>query len=171
MVWSTPLCGRVSSVKLKRKQVTKQKILGLISLISKTNISNISEISFSWKWLTPIAFPVSIIQLPFRKDARYGSNVPNCYLKTKAKYEQGKNYFSDEVNKVFQKPYHSFRILPNVSMKYCSVSIVKTLLMYRVCITKRPREILQRLTDFWIKKNNILRLYECSGLSESAACY
>ena len=143
----------------------------LISLISKTNISNISEISFSWKWLTPIAFPVSIIQLPFRKDARYGSNVPNCYLKTKAKYEQGKNYFSDEVNKVFQKPYHSFRILPNVSMKYCSVSIVKTLLMYRVCITKRPREILQRLTDFWIKKNDILRLFECLELSESTACY
>ena len=75
------------------------------------------------------------------------------------------------MNKVFQKPWHSFRILPNVSMKYCSMSIVKTLLMYKVCITKRPREILQRLTDFWIKKNDILRLFECLELSESTACY
>ena len=66
---------------------------------------------------------------------------------------------------------HSFRILPDVSMKYCSMSIVKTLLMYRVCITERPREILQRLTDFWIKKNDILRLFECLELSESTACY
>ena len=95
MVWSTPLCGRVSSVKLKRKQVTKQKILGLISLISKTNISNISEISLSWKWLTPIVFAVWIIQLPSRKGTRYGFNVPDCYLKTKAKYEQDKKYFTD----------------------------------------------------------------------------
>ena len=38
--------------------------------------------------------------------------------------------------------------------------------MYKVCITKRPREILQRLTDFWIKKNDILRLFECLELSE-----
>ena len=75
------------------------------------------------------------------------------------------------MNKVFQKPWHSFRILPNVPMKYCSMSIVKTLLIYRVCITKRPREILQRLTDFWIKKNDILRLFECLELSESTACY
>ena len=56
-------------------------------------------------------------------------------------------------------------------MKYCSMSTVKTLLMYEVCITKRPREILQRLTDFWIKKNDILRLFECLELSESTACY
>ena len=28
----------------------------------------------------------------------------------------------------------------------------KTLVMYRVCITKRPREIWHHLTDFWIKK-------------------
>ena len=75
------------------------------------------------------------------------------------------------MNKVIQKPWHSFRILPNVSMKYCSMSIVKTLLMYKVCITKRPREILQRLTDFWIKKNDILRLFECLELSQSTGCY
>ena len=51
----------------------------------------------------------------------------------------------DYVNKVFQKHRHSFRILPNVSikgqLKYCSMSIEKTLLMYRACINKRPREI------------------------------
>ena len=75
------------------------------------------------------------------------------------------------MNKVFQEPWHSFTILPNVSVKYCSMSIVKTSLMYRICITKRPREILQRLTDFWIKKNDILRLFECLELSQSTACY
>ena len=95
MVWSNPPCGRASRVKIKRKPVTKQKLWGLISIISKTNISNISEISFSWKWLTPIVFAVWIIQLPSRKGTRYGFNVPNCYLKTKAKYEQDKKYFSD----------------------------------------------------------------------------
>ena len=74
------------------------------------------------------------------------------------------------MKKVFQKPWHSFRILPNVSLKYCSMSVVKTLLMYKVCITKKTREILQRLTDFWIKKNDIFRLFECLELSESTAC-
>ena len=69
------------------------------------------------------------------------------------------------MNKVFRNPWHSFRILPNVSLKYCS------LLIYKVCITQRPREILQCLTDFWIKKNDILRLFECLELSESTACY
>ena len=90
-----PLCGRASRVKIKIKQVTKQKLWGLISLISKTNISNVFEISFSWKWLTPIVYVVLIIQLPSRKGARYVFNVPNCYLKTIAKYEQDKKYFSD----------------------------------------------------------------------------
>ena len=44
--------------------------------------------------------------------------------------------------------------------------------MYRVCITKIPREIFDRqhLTDFQIKKNDILRLFECLQLSESTAC-
>ena len=56
------------------------------------------------------------------------------------------------MNKAFQKPWHSFRVLPNVSLKCCSMSILKTLLMYRIYITKRPREILQRLADFWVKK-------------------
>ena len=56
-------------------------------------------------------------------------------------------------------------------MKYCSMSIEKTLLMYRACITKGAREIWQRFTDFWNKKNGILKLFECLELSESAACY
>ena len=55
-------------------------------------------------------------------------------------------------------------------MKYCSKSIEKTLLMCRVCVTSRPRDIWQRLTDFWIKKNGILRLFECIQLSERIAC-
>ena len=38
--------------------------------------------------------------------------------------------------------------------------------MHRVCITKRPREIWQNLTNFWIKQNNILILFECLQLSE-----
>ena len=71
----------------------------------------------------------------------------------------------------FQKSWHSFRILPEVSVKYCSMSTVKMLLMYRVCITKKPREILQCLADFWIKKNDIFRLFECLELSESTAGY
>ena len=95
MVWSSPLCGRVSPLKIKIKQVTKQKLWELISLISKTNIPNILEFSFSWKWLTPIAFALLIIQLSSRKGARYRFNVPNCYLKAKAKYEEDKKYFSD----------------------------------------------------------------------------
>ena len=93
MMRSNPLCGKASRVKIKRKPVTKRKLWGLISLISKTNISNISEISFSRKWLKSIVFAVLIIQLPSRKGARYGFNMPNCYLKTKAKYEQDKNIF------------------------------------------------------------------------------
>ena len=43
--------------------------------------------------------------------------------------------------------------------------------MYRVCITKIPREIWQRLTEFWIKENDILRLFECMQLSDSTASY
>ena len=95
MLWSNPLCGRASLVKIKIKQVAKQKLWGLISLISKTSISNISEISYSWKWLTPIVFAVSVIQLPSGKGAKYGFNVPNCYLKTKtlSKYEHEKKFF------------------------------------------------------------------------------
>ena len=45
IVWSNPQRGRASHMKIKRKQLTKQKLRGLISLISKTYISNISEIS------------------------------------------------------------------------------------------------------------------------------
>ena len=50
----------------------------------------------------------------------------------------------------------------SVSMKYCSMSIEETSLM---CIV-----IWQRLTDFWIKKNDILRLFECLQLAESTVC-
>ena len=47
-------------------------------------------------------------------------------------------------------------------MKYCSLSIQKTSLMYIV--------IWQHMTDFWIKKNDILKLFECLQLAESTAC-
>ena len=46
-------------------------------------------------------------------------------------------------------------------MKYCAMSIEKTLFMYRVCIIKRPRETWLHLTEFLIKKNNISRLFKC----------
>ena len=59
-------------------------------LISKTNISNISKISLSWN-LTLIVFAVSIIQLPSRKGARHGFNMPNCYLQTKPNMNMMKN--------------------------------------------------------------------------------
>ena len=47
--------------------------------------------------MTPIVSAVSIIQLPSRKGAQYGLNVPNCYLKTKilSKYEHDKKHFLD----------------------------------------------------------------------------
>ena len=72
------LCERASRMKIKRKEVRKQRFIKSYKtiasemvktrgLISKTNISNISGISFSWKWLTLIVFAVSIIQLPSRK--------------------------------------------------------------------------------------------------------
>ena len=48
---------------------------------------------------------------------------------------------------------------------------MKTLVIYRVCITKGPkRDIQQHLIDFRIKKNDILRLLECFQLSENTAC-
>ena len=65
------------------------------------------------------------------------------------------------------KLWNSFRILSIVSMKYCSMRKKEN---DRVCITKRPRKIWQHLTCFWIKKNVILRLFECFQLSESTAC-
>ena len=54
---------------IKRKQVTKQKLRGLISLINKTNISDISENSYSWERLVHTVFAVSVIQLSSRKGA------------------------------------------------------------------------------------------------------
>ena len=42
-----------------------------------------------------------------------------------SKYEHDKNIFRKHRNEVFQKPWHSFRILSNVSMKYCSMNIKK----------------------------------------------
>ena len=49
------------------------------------------------KWLTLIAFAVSIIQSLSRKGARYGFNMPNRYLITQTeKYEPDKKYFSDK---------------------------------------------------------------------------
>ena len=56
-------------------------------------------------------------------------------------------------------------------MKYCSTRKKKTLLMYRICVAKGPGEIWQHLTDDWITKNDIIRLFECLELSESTAFY
>ena len=106
--------------------------------IIKANISSISEISFSWKWL-------------IRRGAQHGFNVPSHYLKC---LNMIKTFFG--LSKVFQKPWNSFRILSSVSMKYSSMRKEKK----PFCITKRPREICQHSTDFWIKKNDILRLFE-----------
>ena len=79
--------------------------------ISK-KISNISKINFSWN-LTLIVFAVSIIQLPSRKGARYGFNVPKPYLKTKPKYEHDEKYFKE--------PWDSSRIFWSMIMKYCYI--------------------------------------------------
>ena len=97
------------------------------------------------KWLTLTVFVVIIIQLLSRKGASYAFNVPNRYLITQTKkYEHDKKYF---LNKVFKKLWNSFRILSSLSMKYCSMKKKKTLAMYRVCITKRPREIYDRFLN------------------------
>ena len=58
-----------------------------MELISKTNISNILEISFSWKGSEVIVFVVSSIQLPSSRCAWYGFNVPIFDLQSKQKYE------------------------------------------------------------------------------------
>ena len=62
-------------------------------LIGKTKLveSNVALLTFL-KLL--VVFAVSTIQLPSRKGARYGFNVPSCYLKTKPKYEFDKKHFS-----------------------------------------------------------------------------
>ena len=52
-------------------------------------------------------------------------------------------------------------------MKYCSMRKKKTLVMFTVCTTKRPREIYDRFLN---KKNDTLRLSEWFQLSESTAC-
>ena len=90
-----PLCRRASRMKIKRKLVGNKVFKSYKTIASEMvktgifiskNISNISKINFSWN-LTLIVFAVSIIQLPSRKGARYGFNVPKRYLKTKPKYE------------------------------------------------------------------------------------
>ena len=70
------------------------------------------------------------------------------------------------LSKVLQIFFNSFRTLSSVSVKYCSIRKEN---IYRVCITKKPRGIWQHLTDFWIKQNNILRLFECLQPSESTS--
>ena len=91
------------------------------------------------------------------------------YVHVKTKIEVDfQIYIGVLLSKVFQKPWKSFRIFSSMSMKYFPMTIEKTLLMYRCCITKRSREIWQRLTNFWIKIND--RLFECLQLSESTAC-
>ena len=95
---------------LSLKKSIASEIVKVRRLISKANISNISEISYCWK--------LSVIQLPSRIGTWYGLHVPNSYLKTKACL----------LNLLYEEE--------------------KTLLMYRVCITKRPWEIWQHLTNF-----------------------
>ena len=43
-----------------------------------------SEINWSWKWMTPTAFAMSVIQLSCRKVVQYRFDVSNCYQKIKA---------------------------------------------------------------------------------------
>ena len=58
------------------------------TIAKKSNVALFAfwEINVGWKWLTFIAFIVSIvIQLPPRKSTWYKLDVPNCYKKTKTK--------------------------------------------------------------------------------------
>ena len=111
------------------------KIRRLVKQIFQTFL----KLVLAGKWLTPIVFAVTIIQLLSRKGARYAFNMSNRYLITQTKkYKHDKKCFFD---KVFETLWNSFRILSSLSMKYCHMRKKKTLVMYRVSITKRPREI------------------------------
>ena len=114
-----------------------------IRRLVKQTFQTFLKLVLAEKWLTLIVFAVTIIQLLSRKGARYAFNVPNRYLITQTKkYGHDKKIFLGW-NKVFEKLWNSFRIL-----------------------SKRPRY----MTDFWIKENDIIRLFECFQLSESTAC-
>ena len=66
-------------------------IHGFIQLFFNVMKNQIKIINQVWIWLlTSIVFAVSIIQLPSRKGAQYGINVPHCYLK-KPQYYLSKN--------------------------------------------------------------------------------
>ena len=71
-------------MKIKRKQVGNKIIkaykiiaseMGKTRVLLSKNFSNISKINLRWN-LTLIVFALSIIQLPFRKGARYGFDMP-----------------------------------------------------------------------------------------------
>ena len=95
--------------------------------------------------MTLTVFAIRIIQLLSRKGTRFAFNVPNRYLITQTKkYEHDKKHFLD---KVFEKLLNSFRILSSLSMKCGSIRKKKTLIIYRVCITKRRREIHDRFLN------------------------
>ena len=69
-------------------------MLKIRKLVSKANISNISEISFSWKLLALTVFTVSVTQLQLRKGTRYGLNLMcPIVLKSKPKFEHDKKIF------------------------------------------------------------------------------
>ena len=146
MEWSNPLRGRTLHVKIKRKPVTKKKFIKA----SKPNASEMVKIrSFlqqtfqTFLKLVLVEKWFDLLYLLYQLSNYHSENVLGMDLRTQSlsnnqtkKNEHDKNIF----RKVFQKPWNSFRILSSVSMKYCSMSIEKTLLMYRVCINKRPRE-------------------------------
>ena len=126
-----------------------------IRRLVKQTFQTFLKLVLAGKWLTPIVFAVTIIQLLSRKGARYAFNKPNRYLITQTKkYEHGKKYFSDKV-----KYSQNFEIV----LEYCQVCEWNTALWEKGkrwwCIEFALLKDQERyMTDFWIKKNDILRL-------------
>ena len=60
-----------------------------------------------------------------------------------------------------------FKFWWKIQMKSCYMRKTKTLVIYRVCITKKPRDIYDKFLN---KEKCILRLFECFQLSESTGC-
>ena len=127
-----------------------------IRRLVKQTFQTFLKLVLAEKWLTLIVFAVTIIQLLSRKGARYAFNVSNRYLITQTKkYEHDKKYFWGKV-----KYLKNFEIV----LEYFKVC------QWNTTIWEKGKYIERYMTDFWIKENDIIRLFECFQFSESTAC-
>ena len=106
MVWSNPLCGRALPVGIKRKQVTKQKLIKAYKTIASERVK-IRELIRKQTFQTFLKLVLvendwHVLYLLYQL-SNYHPYIqkmcpiwimPNCYLKTKPKYEHHKKHFS-----------------------------------------------------------------------------